>query len=258
MKSDGCCGCNVWRVCLCIYISIIVSALILIWYIGWQNVASHVFDTAEESSSESKLLVGFVLYLMLVFVGTFWLPLPSFFMILLGFFCGFWMGWCFTFAGELTTLAISVSLVRFVDCMREAVESMPKLRQATAILAEEDAKFLILFRFITLPLCVKNYSLGLVDRPIWRLMLLSAPGAAYWSGIIVYLGTKAPQAVKHLRKGETNFIWDLFSGWEIAVIAISICAAVGMAAFAWYEYNKRVKGLTDPLLREDGSANSNN
>lgn len=244
-------GCSVWRFFLVVYIAIILTALITVWYVGWDNVATFIFDTAGESSDKSKVLVGFMLYCMLVFVATFWLPLPSFFMLLLGFFCGFWMGVAFCATGELTALVISVLLVKFCDCMREATEEMPRLREVAAVLSEEDAKFLILFRFITLPLCVKNYSLGLIDRPIWRLVLLSAPGTCYWSSIIVYLGTKAHVALDRLRKGETGFVWEIFSGWEILVVVVSILAAIGIGAFAWYEYQKRVDkmepGLTDPL-----------
>lgn len=249
MASGG--SCNVWRIALCIYIAVIASALCVIWYVGWENIASQIFDAADESNRKSKLIAGFILYCGMVITGTFWLPAPMFFMIMLGFFCGFWMGFCFCVTGELTALALSVTLVRICDCMREATESMPKLRQVSAVLSEEDAKFLILFRFITLPLCVKNYSLGIVDRPIWRLLLLSVPGAAYYSGIFVYLGTKAPAAVNHLRKGETDFVWKLFTGLEIFIIVVSISCAIGLALFAWWEYDKRVKGLTDPLLREE-------
>lgn len=241
-------SCNIWRVCLILYIAVIVSILLFVFYTGWDRIASYIFDVADESSQQSKLIVGFMLYCLLVFVGTFWLPSPGFCMLLLGFFCGFWTGTAFGVAGELTALVLSVTLVRVFDCMRDAVEHMPKLRQVSAVLAEEDTKFLILFRFIMMPLCVKNYALGVVDRPPWRLALLSAPGACYWAGIIVYLGTKAHVAMKHLRRGESDFVWDLFSGWEILVIGVSILAAIGIAAVAWWEYRKREAGLTDPLL----------
>jgi len=244
--------CNIWRICLCIYLAIILTALCFVWYVGWEHVATYVFDSAGDE--ENKLAAGFMLYCCLVFVATFWLPLPGFFMLLLGFFCGFWMGVVFCIGGELTSLTLSILLLRFCDCMKEATEKMPKLKEVAKVLSEEDTKFLILFRFITMPMCVKNYSLGLVDRPLWRLVLLSVPGCVYWSSIFVYFGTKAHQAASRLRKGETHFVWTLFSGWEICVVVVSILAAIGIVTFAWLEYKKRVAGLTEPLLQDDERA----
>ena len=35
-----------------------------------------------------------------------------FYMILIGYFCGFWLGWAIVFTGEMTALVISICLVK--------------------------------------------------------------------------------------------------------------------------------------------------
>jgi len=241
----------VWPCVLCFYITVVVTGLFTIWYVGWENVATWIFDTA--NAEDSKVVSALVLYCCFVFVTVFWLiPGPVFFLLLIGFFCGFWMGWVVAAFGEATSLVVSCLLVQSWSVVRDMVEENQTIKQAAEVLAEEDVKFIILFRFVTMPLPIKNYAVAIIQRPIWRKTLLCLPGIVFYTAIFAYFGSKAHAVMDKLRKGRISEIKNLFGGWEIVIIVVSVLASVGMACFAYIEYRRRASRLpsTTPLVSE--------
>lgn len=229
---------------------------------SWESFVGVLFAVVEDS--KSKVMQALVINGVLVTMIVCCLPGPAFCVILDGFFFGFVKGFALGFIAELIGYLICICLARtcFKTRIRQVMmESAPL--QEVLLVCEDDptGKFLVLFRFISLPVWVKNYSIGMLDIEWSKAILIFIPAEIFYAGIFSYIGSKSRLIADALRKGDSSKAINAFSGVEVGIVCVSILCMLMVILFGWYEYIKRRKSLAEgassesaPLARTSKSA----
>jgi len=233
------------------------AAILLVW--GWALFVNTLFETIEDS--ESKVAQALVINSVLVVMIVCCLPGPAFCVILDGFFFGFWKGFALGFVFETIGYFLCICLAR--TClqrhMREVIMDSSLLKEMI-IVCEEDSsgKFLVLFRFLTLPVWAKNYSIGMLDIDWLKAFLVFVPAETFYAGIFAYIGSKGYKIADAIRKGDTDKALDSFSGAEVMMVAVSISVAVLMVVLGWREYAIRRGNISEGSQCESSSLKAAN
>lgn len=269
-----------------IYVPVVALLLVifcagLLMYHGWTQFVDLLFETVE--ASEHRVMQAFVINSVLVIMTVCCLPGPSFCVILDGFFFGFVKGFALGFVAELIGYLLCILLARtcFRTTLREwlkedaearewcGCDCRPTLRE-TVLVCEKDktGKFLVLFRFISLPVWAKNYAIGMLDfqmEPVYlewlKAVLIFIPAETFYAGIFAYIGSKGYIIADAIRKGDTQKALDSFSGFEVAIVAVSMLCMTFLIIFGWQEYSRRRGDLAEgsrsesiPLAVKEGQA----
>jgi len=226
---------------LCVIVC--TGALVLF---GWTTFVESLFSVVE--GTEHKSLQALVINTVLVIMIVCCLPGPAFCVMLDGFFFGFWKGFALGWIGELIGYVICVALARtcLKDRMRQWILESEMLREMLMV-CEEDAtgKFLVLFRFISLPVWAKNYAIGMLDLEWPKTILVFIPAETFYAAIFAYIGSKSYVIADALRKGDTQKAMDSFSGVEVAIVGVSMLGAVLISLFGWREYRIRRDAIAE-------------
>lgn len=224
----------VFSLCLLVCLGIIL-------YHNWEACFKYLFNTIE-ANKEHQVLQAAVINTLLVILIVCCMPGPGFLMILNGFFFGFWKGFALGFVGEYIAYLISVVLAQtwLRVSIREWLTTHDTLRELVLI-SEQDpsGKFLVLVRFLMLPVWAKNYSIGLMELKWSKIALVCIPGMAFWVAKFSYIGYKSRQMAEAMRRGDQKKIMDHFSGLELVFVGTSVTVMILLTAMGWYEYNAR-------------------
>merc|ERR1712129_227827 len=173
-------------------------------------------------------------------------------------------GFALGFIAELIGYLICLCLARtcFKTRIRQVMMESALLQEVLSVCEDDPTgKFLVLFRFISLPVWVKNYSIGMLDIDWPKAILIFIPAEIFYAGIFSYIGSKSRLVADALRKGDTNKAIHAFSGVEVGIVCVSILCVLMVILFGWCEYIKRRESLTkgnssesSPLTRTSKSA----
>lgn len=220
--------------------SVVVSCAGLLMYVYWSLFVDSVFEAveADESKAVQALVINSILVIMIV--GC--LPGPAFCVILDGFFFGFSKGFVLGFTAELIGYLMCICLARtcFKTRMRQWM-SANKVLHEVVMISEEDptGKFLLFFRFLSIPVWMKNYTIGMLDLDWLKTILVFLPAETFYAGIFAYIGSKGYTIAKAIRKGDTQKALHSFSGFEFAIFDVTMIVAVMIIVFGWREYSSR-------------------
>lgn len=218
---------------------------------SWENFMGALFGIIEDSNS--KMTQALVINGMLVLMIVCCLPGPAFCIILDGFFFGFVKGFALGFVAEFIGYLICICLARtcFKTRIRQMMMESAPLREVLLVCEEDSTgKFLVLFRFISLPVWLKNYTIGLLDLEWLQTVLIFIPAEVFYSGIFAYIGSKGRLIADALRKGDSGKAVHAFSGVEVAIVGVSVLCVLLVILFGWYEYIRRRKALTEGTCHE--------
>lgn len=231
----------------CYFGSFVAFGLCFLMFIGialyynWESFFKYLFDTIE-ANEEHQVLQAVVINTLLVILIVCCMPGPGFLMILNGFFFGFWKGFALGFVGEFIAYLISVVLARtwLRVSIREWLTTHSTLRELVLICEQDPSgKFLVLVRFLMVPVWAKNYSIGLMELEWLKIALVCIPGMSFWVAKFSYIGYKSRQMAEAMSKGDQGKIMDNFSGLELVMVSVSVTVMILLTAMGWYEYNAR-------------------
>lgn len=228
-----------------------VACIGVLAYFGWSVFVDLLFDAVE--ASEHKALQALVINSCLVVMIVCCLPGPAFCVILDGFFFGFWKGFALGFIAELIGYVICLCLARtcFKARIRQWILESETLYEMLTMCEEDSTgKFLMAFRFISMPVWAKNYSIGMLDIDWLKAILVFIPAEAFYAGIFAYIGSKGFVIADAIRKGDTQKALDSFSGVEVLIVVVSILCMVLIGIFGWREYSIRRKSLDEGTKSE--------
>lgn len=231
------------------FLCVLCCAGILVY--SWENFIGFLFTMIE--GSQSKVVQALVINGVLVVMIVCCLPGPAFCVILDGFFFGFLKGFALGFIAELIGYLICICLARtcFKCHIRQMMLESAPLREVVMVCEEDSTgKFLVLFRFISLPVWVKNYAIGILDIDWLKTILVFIPAELFYAGIFSYIGSKGRFIADAIRKGDSQKAVHAFSGVEVAIVCVSILCVLLVILFGWYEYIKRRKSLTEGAASE--------
>mmetsp|Transcript_33019 Transcript_33019/g.51258 ORF Transcript_33019/g.51258 Transcript_33019/m.51258 type:complete len:283 (+) Transcript_33019:115-963(+) len=230
------------------------ASVFLVW--AWGDFVSVLFEAIE--SSENKVAQAMVINSALVVMIVCCLPGSVFCLILDGFFFGFWKGFALAFVFETIGYLLCICFAR--TCLQARLREMimeNAVCKEMILICEEDSsgKFLMLFRFLTLPVWANNYCIGMLDIDWLKAFLIFVPAQSYYAAIYAYIGSKSYIAADALRKGDTLKVLDSFSGAEVIMVCVSVSVAVLLLVLGWKEYGRRRDKLTEGAHSESSSLN---
>lgn len=228
-----------------------IAGAALSMYLGWTSFVDFLFNTVENSEHRTTqaIVINSVLVLMIVFC----LPGPALMVMMDGFFFGFFKGFALGFIGESTGYLISIALARtcFKSRMRVWLAQSDMLREVLTVCEEDTTgKFLVLFRFISLPVWAKNYTIGMLEISWLKAILIFIPGETFYAAIFSYIGSKGHVIADAIRKGNTQKALDSFSGLELAIVGVSVLGGSMMILLGWREYTARRDAIAEGAKAE--------
>ena len=100
--------------------------------------------------------------------------------------------------------------------------------------ADDSIQFQILFRFLFIPIWLRNYGPATLHIPVWKLLLAAIPHTLWVSFIMASLGLSLQDANDLVNHGEEIKLWD--AKWQhLLMFAVS---AVMSLLLSWYSYRK--------------------
>lgn len=118
---------------------------------------------------------------------------------------------------------------------------------------EESLKFQILFRFLCIPMFVRNYGPATLEIPLRTLIIGTIPHSLWVSGMFASLGVafKDVAAVLEMGPGKSNNLhWQHF-----LMPAVSISISIGLSYYAYKNYIERLAEEEETALLTTGMAN---
>jgi len=132
-------------------------------------------------------------------------------------------------------------------CLREPIRSwledgdFPTTRRMLLVLEDEEysLKFQVLFRFLFIPMFVRNYVPSTLDIPIWKLAVGSIPHSLWISLLFASIGATFKDTAQLIRDGKEVSFRDM--KWQQALIlVVSLVVAIVLAFYAQRKYMERV------------------
>lgn len=149
------------------------------------------------------------------------------------------------------------------QCLEEG--DWPRVRRMFLILEDEtnSLKFMTLFRFLFIPMFLRNYGPSTLQVPIWKLSLSAIPHSMWVSILFASVGAAFQDSAQLLREGK-EFEWKSIKWQQVAIFIVALIVAVLLAWYAHHEYSKKVdeeeqKGISGKTAEEGkaGAARGN-
>jgi uncharacterized membrane protein YdjX (TVP38/TMEM64 family) len=223
---------------------IIVPPVVVFGVIGTRRVARLFIEAAPKVPTIWNA-VGFYLVNTTIIVTA--LPLWVLACMCVGFVFGFWAGFAINYLTIITGSMICFFIGRYVatDTIRRWLVKRHETGLVTRIIEQNDFKFLVLFRFMPLPLCVKNYVPPTirVNPLMFCLSVMIASGM--YTPIYTFIGATTKGLATLYAEGiednpEEGGASNLLhvGGIQITIVAIALLSTVAITVLGYIEWRK--------------------
>jgi len=174
---------------------------------------------------------------------------------------GFWLGWVISFASLMVAALLSYLIGKRIG--QQAIRHLLKKNQCQGSLQclrvledEQDTmKFLILFRFLFIPMLVRNYGPAILHVSLAKLIVSGIPHSLWSSFVFSFGGSTFKDSAALLREGQD--VPGGFMQWQqIVCLAVSVLAACFLAQIAWSTYMREAAGAQPNILVSPGDERS--
>eukprot|EP00747_Dinoflagellata_sp_TGD_P164827 gnl/TRDRNA2_/TRDRNA2_185297_c0_seq1.p1 gnl/TRDRNA2_/TRDRNA2_185297_c0~~gnl/TRDRNA2_/TRDRNA2_185297_c0_seq1.p1 ORF type:complete len:292 (+),score=39.81 gnl/TRDRNA2_/TRDRNA2_185297_c0_seq1:108-983(+) len=179
-----------------------------------------------------------------------------------GLFFGLWWGSLLNFFSIVLAAVVSFLIGRCIlkEPIRNCIErgDYPTARRTMLILEdeEESIKFLILFRFLFIPMFIRNYGPSTLEIPFWKLFVSCLPHSIWISILFASLGATFKDTAELVRDGK-EISWDHVRWQQFIIFVVSIIVAIILAIYAQYKYNQKLEEEEKKTMaQEEGTAGS--
>jgi uncharacterized membrane protein YdjX (TVP38/TMEM64 family) len=253
--------CTLGRVVLVAFllVLIIVPPIIVFGVVGTRRVA-RLFIRAAPKEPTIWNAVGFFLVNTTIIVTA--LPLWVLACMCVGFVFGFWIGFAINFVTIITGSMICFFIGRYVatDTIRTWLMKRRETGLVTRIIEQNDFKFLVLFRFMPLPLCVKNYVPSTIRVNPFMFMLSVMIASGMYTPIYTFVGATTKGIATLIAEQKENpeesprGIFHV-NGVQITIVAIALMSSIAITVLGYIEWKKITKENEDFLLNPANPAN---
>lgn len=140
---------------------------------------------------------------------------------------------------------------RLQEPVRQWLDSgnFPLAQRALQCLEEADDSFqiLILFRFLLVPIWMRNYAPSTLRFPLWKLLVSAIPHTLWASFVLASLGTSL-QDVEEVFTHDSHFKLSNVKWQNIAMFIVSCLTAVLISLYSYKKYSELTSGESTPLL----------
>jgi uncharacterized membrane protein YdjX (TVP38/TMEM64 family) len=229
-----------------------VGILVMLIWIGPVGMFKFIlsFIPAKPGPSHA-LILGAACVVCIVLPTPFWPPLMIVIAMVFGFWMGFLIDWCAMVLGALISFVIG----RWM-CMRSFREYIggndyKRVRRMMLVVEEEDnsLKFMFLFRFLFLPIWLRNYLPSLTHVSVWYFMLPVCVHAVWICAIFASVGAAAKDLAEAIAGGkDKNHAMDPN---QLAIFSVSLVCMLLISWLAYREYaDKLSEEEVEPFLIE--------
>lgn len=226
----------------------IVCVSVLFWY-GPTAVLVWVFDVVPRKPGWDWF---FGICILLTFSIIFMLPLTMPLLLFAGFLFGLWFGWLHNFLALYIGSCVSMAIGRMF--LKDKIRGWltdgdnEKIKIMLAILEdkEDSMKLMCLFRFLLVPLFIKNYAPATLDVPLWKLFVAAIPHCLWIALITASIGASFKSTAELLKDGKDD---EGETHWQnYAVMAVALTTTVIISVYAYTKYNEKVEAYeTRPI-----------
>lgn len=229
-----------------------VFLLILFFWIGPVAVLKFILSFIPKNPGMWHALILFAVIVAAIVVPTpFWPPL----MIVTAMVFGFWKGFLIIYCAMVLSAVISFWLGRLflMKPFREYMESSDYLRVRRMIrVAEAEGnsfKFTFLFRFLGLPIWIRNYVPPMLHILFWHFFVSVLCHSLMICLIFASTGTATKDIVDVIADGQNP--WENMKPKQMITFAVSLIATVTLSYLAYSEYAKK---MAEEDVREETQA----
>jgi uncharacterized membrane protein YdjX (TVP38/TMEM64 family) len=227
--------------------------LSVIWY-GPTKALRHMLNVLPKNPGWGWFIgLGVATAISIVMLMPIWPPLC----MAAGLIFGIPWGAVLNFHSITAAAVISICLGRWV--LREPIRRMlmegeyPKVRRMMRVLEDSDnsLKFQILFRFLFVPMFIRNYGPATLCIPIWKLALGTLPHSAWISLLFASLGATFKDAAELIQDGKEVSFKDM--KWQQGtILLVSLAVAIMLGFYAQRKYNEYLDSDEAKRLEEAG------
>lgn len=144
---------------------------------------------------------------------------------------------------------VSAAIVSFVigrcffqEHVRGCVErgECGKARRLMLMLEDEGSslKLATLFRFLVVPMFVRNYAASTLEIPLWKLIVSSVPHSVWISALLASMGDAFQDSAQLLRE-DKEMEWGSVRWQSVASFSVGVLVMLFLSWYAQREYNRR-------------------
>jgi len=220
---------------------LIITLLVLFLWIGPVAVFKFMLSFLPKNPGMWEALVfGAVIVLSIVLLLPFWPPL----MIVTAMVFGFWHGFLIIYCAMVLGAVISFGLGRCVlqQSFREYIEASDhsRLRRMIHVVESEgnSFKFTFLFRFLYMPIWIRNYVPSMVHISFWHFLVSVLCHSVMICLIFATTGTATKDMSEVIADGQNP--WAKLDPKQILIFAVSATATGTLTYLAYREYSIRL------------------
>lgn len=153
-----------------------------------------------------------------------------------------------------STLSVVIGRYFFREPIRERLfdGDFPTSRRLLLILEDENHSlgYQICFRFLTIPLFVRNYGPSILDIPLWKICLGCVPHAIWVSVLFASLGDTFRSVAMLLREGHDvsadNIKWQ-----SLLIFILSASVTMLLSTYLYMQFMKKLREEDSQVILQD-------
>lgn len=235
---------------LCMTFGILLSIAMAMYGVG--NVMRIIISMLPESPTLSfAVLMCLSTMFSIVVILPIWPPMCMLNGLVFGMVTGSILNFIAIFGAAFISIVLGRSLCQ--EAVRSCIfdGDYPTFRRILMILEDNEntIKFLLLFRFLFIPMFIRNYGPAVLEVPLWKILISVIPHGIWISVLFASLGASFTDAAHMVRKGKELNAKSF--KWQQAVI---VCGGLFFTMMlTYYAHSKYMEKLdednSEPLSR---------
>jgi uncharacterized membrane protein YdjX (TVP38/TMEM64 family) len=234
-----------------------ISLFVLFLWVGPVAVFSFMLSYIPKNPGlTDAVILCAVIVVSIVLCTPFWPPLMIVSAMVFGFWKGFLLDFCAMVIGAVLSYLIGKWLLK--EPVRDYIQSSDHegLRRMVSVVEEEgnSFKFTFLFRFLFIPIWIRNYVPSVLNVVFWH-FLLSVVCHSVFICVNFALAGSAAKDMAEIIAQEKN-PWAEMEPKEMITFAVSLTASLLLSLLAYREYSMRLAEEDEavPLLKDQSTA----
>lgn len=229
-----------------------IILMILFFWIGPVAVFKFILSfLPKDPGMKWALILCAVMVISIVFLIPLWPPL----MIVTAMVFGFWKGFLIDYCAMVIGAVLSFVIGRYflMQPFRDYIEGSDYVRlRRMMVVAEAEGnsfKFTFLFRFLYLPIWIRNYVPSLVHIEFLHFLVSVMVHAVMICLIFATVGSASKDLAEVLAEGQNP--WKKMKPGQIVIFVVSATATTALSYLAYREYSLRLEEEDTKPLVED-------
>lgn len=223
---------------LCLLVFIVIS-LVIWWYGPMKLLRDVLLLVPRKPGWDWWIAMCLLTTVSITLLMPIWPPLCMAAGLLFGFGWGCLHNFCAIFTAACLSLMLGRVLLR--EPVRAWLEQGDQvtLRRFMAVLEEEEdsLKLQVLFRFLFIPMFLRNYVPSTLQIPLYKLMLAAIPHSVWISILFASLGSTFTDVAQVIRDGK-EMDWKHLKWQQGLIMVVSGIVAIVLAIYAHYKYQE--------------------